>query len=321
VDASGNLYIANGNAVIRKVYAATGFIVTIAGNGKRGYSGDGGSAPFGALNGPVSLAVASNGNVYVADSSNNAIRLLIFGGYELSINAAVNAASNQVGPVSPGEVVVFYGVAMGPAGLTQNQPGANGQYPTTLAGVTVYFGDYQAPILYVSPTQVAVVVPFEVSAPAVVQVSMLYMGNYSSSFPVSLAQATPGIFTADLSGTGLAAGVNIQNGATSYNSPSHPANAGDYVEIFLTGTGPTNPPGADGEPYAGLAYCALPVTLTVGGKTITPQYCGGVPGVIPGLTQINIPIPSGLTAGLVPVTAQFGGVTAQSGVTIAVSGH
>jgi len=320
VDGQGNLYIANGSAVVRKVYTTTGRIVTIGGDGKLGYSGDGGSAPFATLNGPISLAVASNGNVYVADSANNAIRMLIYGGYELSIAAAVNAGSNQVGAVSPGEVVVFYGTAMAPNGLVQNQPGPNGQYSTSLAGVTVYFGTYQAPILYVSPTQVAVVVPFEVSG-STAQVFILYQGNYSSPFPVSVAQATPGIFTANPSGTGLAAAVNIHNGAYSYNSPANPANAGDYVEIFLTGTGQTNPPGVDGQPYSGLAYCVLPVTLTVGGQTIAPQYCGGVPGIIPGLTQINIPIPSGLTAGLVPVTVQFGGVAAQSGVTIAVSGH
>jgi uncharacterized protein (TIGR03437 family) len=319
VDALGNLYIADGSARVRKVYP-TGFIATIAGNGTRGYSGDGGSAPFGMLSAPVALAVASNGNVYVADSANNAIRLLTFGGYELSIGGAVNAASNQVGPVSGGEVVVFYGSMMGPAGLVVNQPGANGQYSTSLAGTTVYFGTYQAPILYTSATQVAAVVPFEVSGSTVLAF-IQYQGQYSSSFPVSIAQSSPGIFTANLSGQGLAAAVNIQNGAYSYNTAAHPANAGDFVEIYLTGTGPTNPAGVDGQPYAGLAPCALPVTVTIGGQSVTPQYCGGVPGVIPGLTQINLPIPAGLTAGLVPVTVKFGGVSAQSGVTIAVSGH
>ena len=319
VDTLGNLYIADGSARVRKVYP-TGFITTIAGNGARGYSGDGGSAPFGMLSAPVALAVASNGNVYVADSANNAIRLLTFGGYELSIGAAVNAASNQVGPVSGGEVVVFYGSMMGPAGLVQNQPGANGQYSTSLAGTTVYFGNYQAPILYTSATQVAVVVPFEVSGSTVLAF-IQDQGQYSSSFPVSIAQSSPGIFTADLSGEGLAAAVNIQNGAYSYNTAAHPANAGDFVEIYLTGTGPTNPAGVDGQPYTVLAGCALPVAVTIGGQSVTPQYCGGVPGVIPGLTQINLQIPTGLTAGLVPVTVKFGGVSAQSGVTIAVSGH
>ena len=320
VDTAGNLYIANGSATVRKVYANTGRITTIAGNGASGYTGDGGSAPFGELNGPVAVAVTSTGNVYVADSANNAIRLLTFGGYELSIAAAANAASNLTGPVSGGEVVVFYGAAMSPAGLTVNSVGSSGLYPTTLAGVTVYFGSYQAPILYVSPTQIAVVVPFEVSG-ATAQVFIQYQGQFSSPFPVSLAQSTPGIFTANLSGQGLAAAVNDQNGAFSYNTAATPANAGDFVEIYVTGAGQTTPAGVDGQPYAGQAPCNLPASVTIGGTTVVPQYCGGVPGEIPGLTQINIPIPAGLTAGLAPVSVTIGGVSTQPGVTIAVSGH
>jgi uncharacterized protein (TIGR03437 family) len=318
LDSSGNLYIADGSARVRKVYT-TGFITTIAGNGSRGYSGDGGSAPFGTLNGPISLALTPNGNLYVADSGNNAIRLLTFGGYELSIASAVNAASNLSGPVSGGEVVVFYGTAMGPATLVQNQPGVNGQYSTNLAGTVVYFGTYQAPILYTWATQVAAVVPFEVSG-STVQAFIQYQDQYSSSFPVSVAQASPGIFTADLSGKGLAASVNVQNGAYSYNNAAHPANAGDYVELFVTGTGPTSPAGVDGQPNPANTPCALPVAVSIGGKSVQPQFCGGPQGVIPGLTQVNVQIPAGLAAGLVPVSIQFGGVSTQPGVTVAVSG-
>ena len=127
VDSAGNLYIANGSASVRKVYANTGFITTIAGTGTAGYSGDGGSAPFGQLNGAISLAVTVNGNLYVADSGNNAIRLLTFGGYELSIAAAVNAASNLTGPVrgrSGGVLWQLHGSGLGSksAGLQRPLP-------------------------------------------------------------------------------------------------------------------------------------------------------------------------------------------------------
>jgi uncharacterized protein (TIGR03437 family) len=232
----------------------------------------------------------------------------------------VNAASNLSGPVTGGEVVVFYGANMGPAGLVQNQANANGLYGANLAGTVVYFGNYQAPILYTSANQVAAIVPFEIGG-STVQAFIEYQGQYSAPFPVSLATAAPGVFTADLSGKGLAAAINLQNGANIYNSAAHPANAGDYVELFLTGTGQTSPAGVDGQPYTGLATCVLtPVTVTIGGKSVVPQYCGGVPGVVPGLTQVNVQIPSGLAAGLVPLAVAFGGVSTQPGVTLAVSG-
>jgi len=319
VDSTGSLYIADANSRVRKVYS-TGFIVTIGGDGTPGYSGDGGSGPFGSMNAPTGLGLAPNGNLYVADSGNNAIRELTFGGYSLAIAAAANSASNLTGAVSGGEVVVFYGSMMGPAGLVVNAPNSSGNYSTNLAGTVVYFGSFQAPILYTSATQVAAVVPFEVTG-STVQVFIQYQGNYTAPFPVSVAQSTPGIYTANLSGAGLAAAINLRNGAGTYNTAANPANAGDYVELYLTGAGQTSPAGVDGQPYAGLAACALSSNVTLGGKSITPQYCGGIPGVIPGVTQVNVLIPSGLPAGLVPVSVQVGGVSTQTGVTIAVSGH
>jgi trimeric autotransporter adhesin len=74
VDSGGNLYIADSWADrIRKV-AFDGVISTIAGNGKRGYSGDGKKAVLAKLGRPTGIAVDSAGNLYIADASNNRIR-------------------------------------------------------------------------------------------------------------------------------------------------------------------------------------------------------------------------------------------------------
>ena len=318
VDSSGNLYVTDGSTRVRKVFP-TGFINTIAGGGARGYTGDGGSGPFGTLNRPAGVALAPNGNVYVADSGNNAVRLLVLGGFQLKVTAIASAASNLAGAVSGGEIVVIYGTGMGPGSLTQYQPAANGQVGTSLAGTSVYFGNYAAPLLYTSASQIAAIVPYEVSGSAV-QVFVQYQGDFSTAIPVSVAQAVPAIFTADLSGKGLAAAINIQNGAYSYNSAAHPANAGDYVSLFLTGTGQTNPASLNGQLTPDLNSVAANVTATVGGKNVTVQYAGGAPGSVAGLTQVNLLIPSGLTAGLVPVVVQVGSVSTQPGITIAVSG-
>ena len=53
VDSAGDLFIADtGNNVIREVVKATGDIITVAGNGNAGYSGDNGPATAAELNGP-----------------------------------------------------------------------------------------------------------------------------------------------------------------------------------------------------------------------------------------------------------------------------
>ena len=77
VDSQGNLYIADlYNNEIRKV--SNGKIATVAGNSQltMPFSGDGGPATSAALNNPSGVAVDSSGNLYIADTGNNRIRMV-----------------------------------------------------------------------------------------------------------------------------------------------------------------------------------------------------------------------------------------------------
>jgi sugar lactone lactonase YvrE len=77
VDSSGNLFIADqGNQRIRRVDAVTGTITTVAGTGVQGFTGDGGPATDASLSNPTGVAVDGTGNVFVADTGNQRIRLV-----------------------------------------------------------------------------------------------------------------------------------------------------------------------------------------------------------------------------------------------------
>ena len=77
VDAQGHLYIADTmNHRVRRVDAQTGIITTIAGTGQARFSGDGGPADRAALNEPAALAVDAQGQLYIADQSNNRVRAI-----------------------------------------------------------------------------------------------------------------------------------------------------------------------------------------------------------------------------------------------------
>ena len=104
VDGAGNLYIADaGHHRIRMVCASAtsatiagtgtnctgqGIIVTIAGDGNPAYTGDGGPAASATVNSPGDVALDGAGNLYIADSGNNVIRM---------INAATGVISTVAG--------------------------------------------------------------------------------------------------------------------------------------------------------------------------------------------------------------------------------
>lgn len=61
---------------LRRVDPATSVVTTIAGTGKKGFSGDGGPAVQATFNGPKELAVSPTGDIVIVDTENHAIRLI-----------------------------------------------------------------------------------------------------------------------------------------------------------------------------------------------------------------------------------------------------
>jgi len=75
-DAAGAMFIADcSNHCIRKV-DKTGVITTVAGCGKKGYSGDGGPAVKATMNEPYAVAVDKDGDLFIADRLNACVRFV-----------------------------------------------------------------------------------------------------------------------------------------------------------------------------------------------------------------------------------------------------
>lgn len=118
VDGANNLYISDtGNNVIRKV-SASGIITTIIGTGAAGYNGDGGPANKAALDNPTGVALAANGNLYIADHKNNVVRIYTAANAEINTFAGTGVAGSagNGGPASLAELNAPMGLALGTDG-------------------------------------------------------------------------------------------------------------------------------------------------------------------------------------------------------------
>lgn len=92
IDGSGNVYVADsGNNRVR-VVKADGTIDTIAGNGSRAFTGDGGPARDANFFAPLGLAFSPDGSLYVADTNNNRVRRIDHGGTVSTVAGMGDAA-------------------------------------------------------------------------------------------------------------------------------------------------------------------------------------------------------------------------------------
>lgn len=206
---------------------------------------------------------------------------------------------------------------MGPSTLAGLQLDNSGLVAAFVSGTRVLFDGNLAPIVYTQANQVSAVVPYSVASKRSVQAQVEYQGQRSSAVALSVAAASPGLFTIDASGTGQGAILNQDN---TLNSAANPASRGSIIVLYATGEGQTDPAGVDGKPAAPpLPAPLLTVSVMIGGVNAGVEYAGGAPGLVAGVMQINVRIPASAPTGdAIPIQLHIGSASSQAAVTLAV---
>ncbi len=275
---------------------------------------------------PTGLAAGSyTGTITVATGSLNGaqtatitVKLTVSAAPTPVVAAVTNAASGFAGALSPGEEVAIYGTNFGPPNVVSATL-TNNSFPTTLSNTQVLFDGVAAPIIAVTNGQVNVMVPYGIAGRSTTQVQVSYLGVSSNPISYNVTSTVPGLYTVSQQGTGQGA-ILDQN--LSLNSASNPAAKGSVIAIYMTGEGVTSPASATGQVApsdgTGLNHPVQNVTVTIGGVSAPVQYAGSAPGLVYGVMQVNVLVPSTVASGAQPVVVTVGTVASQNGVTVAI---
>jgi uncharacterized protein (TIGR03437 family) len=348
VGLDGTVYISDtGNNRIRRVNP-NGTIETIAGIGQATFPngvpscfddpfspncffGDGGVATRAILNGPLGVALDSQGRLYIADEKNNRIRMLTFGPNPsattplIADKGIVNGASFTA-PVARGGWATIYGsnFTTGAARIWNSSDFSGNNLPTSLDGVSVTFNDKPAALYFFNATQINVQVP-DGLPDAEVTVKVTTPGGTAVSGVLHQAIA-PGLFTiaqvkaSDGTSYSYPAAVHLDGalvGRPSVLQGSRPATGGEIILVFGTGFGPSNPPQPSGMLIPSTLLNSL-VTFTLSGNQTLPQAAALIS---PGLYQFNVLVPTGLKSGtdyLLQI-GFLGGAQSQQGVYLPIN--
>ena len=256
--------------------------------------------------------------VTVANSGSavsNPITLAIGRGGPQITTQSVYGASGLAQAVAPGETITIYGANIGPSAPTIFTLDAAGRVDTRLSGTRVLFDKVAAPVLFASSGQVSAVVPFGLAESSTTVLRVEYQGVATSPILLNVAPAVPGIFTADVLGTGQGSIINSDG---TRNAAASPAAPDSVIAIYASGGGLFSAPVDDGAVITDAVGLALPVSVTIDGAPAEVLYAGAAPGLVAGVLQINVRIPANTRTGSLEVLLHVGDASSQVGATVAV---
>jgi len=286
--------------------------------------GDGGPAPSASVVFPRGIIVDSRGDLLIADSLSGRVRR-VFAPQDcpseklplMKFEGFTNGASFSSAAASPGMVFSIFGVRLGSPTLRQSSFGPDGRLPRELAGTQVFINGVAAPLLFSLDTQVGGIVPFGVPTEGTITVEVAYEGIKSEPLPAFGYPSHAGVFTLDATGRGQAAALN-QDGTI--NSPLRPARRGEWMVLYATGLGKTDPPSVDGtvnETPWGVPLQSVKVFLN--SQEVDVLFVGSAPGLIAGVFQLNVRIPADFPfSGIQPVTLRVGDFSINPAATVAI---
>jgi uncharacterized protein (TIGR03437 family) len=233
-----------------------------------------------------------------------------------AITGIVSGASYDTTGFAPGTIVSIFGSQLGPQTGVSFSLNSQGSLNTSLGGVTVNVEGVPVPPLFVQSNQINIILPYTLNTTGQAYVEVNYNNMTSVQFNIQLAPADIQVFTTNGSGSGPG---SILNQDFSVNSAANPAAPGSTVAVYATGGGAILPAVTAGN-VAGsvLSMVSLPYSATVNGESAKVVYAGSAPGLVYGVDQFDVQLPTDAPAGAQNIILTVGGSASQPDVTVFV---
>jgi uncharacterized protein (TIGR03437 family) len=283
------------------------------------------------------LAVDAPGNIYIAGYDRETTLPTTPGAFQPALKnpGTGNSYDGYIGKISLSPSILLNGIVPNDSSATTIEAGEwvsifgvnlasapvvwTGNFPTSLGGVSVTVDGKQAYLELVSPTQINLQVPDDaatgpvtvvVTTPNGTATATVTLGQFAPAFNLLDAKHVAGIILR-ANGSGAYGGgaydiIGPTGSALGYATVA--AKAGDIVELFGVGFGPTSPHVVPGAVFSGSASTTNAVNLRINNVSVTPSFAG-LSGA--GLYQINFTVPAGLGTGDVALVATVGGASTQ----------
>lgn len=230
---------------------------------------------------------------------------------------SVLSSGSYANAASPGSWATIFGQNLSDIGGAGRAWGGSdfqgNDLPLALNGTSVLVNGRPAAISFVSSSQLNIQIPDDLTEGPVDITVTAPAGTGTGT--ANLKQIAPSTFTYTVSGTNYVAAVAVDGtliGPSGF-SGARPAKPGETIEIFGTGFGAAVPKQPSGH-LVNSSPLASPVVASVCGQIATVQYAGLI---APGLNQINVIIPQGVT-GSCSVVLSMNGAPTQENVTMPV---
>lgn len=297
-------------------------------------------------------AVSANGDgtdagdqVYaIGPQSVNAATCSLTGAPEFKTGSGAVVDSASYRTISTNALITIFGSNLafpGAPGYRATQIDlVNGAWPTDLACVAVEVTVPPAttatrvPVWYVSSQQINAQAPSTPTGELVQVQVILNPGTAnqiaSPAYFAAAAPVAPALFTFNSQGTGNAAALDGSQASAYLADPSVVASGvsaspGDVILLYGTGFGDTTPSFDPGIFANGLTQLLNPISVTIGGVTLSSPVCGscdiqyaGLSFDAPGLYQVNVRVPDLPDNPKTPVSITVGTSVSQGSVWIPV---